>query len=48
MLYEVITIETLPLDGTFGGQLVREAMKGHILAEACLTGLYTLNPSVAI
>ncbi len=43
-----LDIETLPLDGTFGGQLVREAMKGHILAEACLTGLYTLNPSVAI
>jgi len=41
-----LDIDTLPLDGTFGGQQVRAAMKGHVLAEASLTGLYTLNPSV--
>lgn len=41
-----LDIDTLPLDGKFGGQQVRDAMKGHILAEASLTGLYALNPSV--
>ena len=43
-----LDIETLPLEGTFSGQQVREAIKGHILAEASLTGLYALNPSVAV
>lgn len=43
-----LDIDTLPLDGTFGGQQVREAMKEHILAEASLTGLYALNPSVVL
>ena len=41
-----LDIDSLPLDGKFGGQQVRDAMKGHILAEASLTGLYALNPSV--
>ena len=42
-----LDLDTLPLEGTFSGQQVRDAIKGHVLAEASLTGLYTLNPSVA-
>ncbi|NVB42951.1 YbhB/YbcL family Raf kinase inhibitor-like protein [Pseudenhygromyxa sp. WMMC2535] len=39
-----LDIESLNLDGNFTGQLAREAIRGHILAEASLTGTYTLNP----
>ncbi|HXA47188.1 MAG TPA: YbhB/YbcL family Raf kinase inhibitor-like protein [Burkholderiaceae bacterium] len=41
-----LDISHLPLDGKFAGQQVREAMRGHVLAEASLTGLYTLNPEL--
>ncbi|MCA1938923.1 MAG: YbhB/YbcL family Raf kinase inhibitor-like protein [Dechloromonas sp.] len=41
-----LDIERLPLDGRFGGAEVRAAMAGHILAQACLTGTYTLNPAL--
>jgi Raf kinase inhibitor-like YbhB/YbcL family protein len=41
-----LDIEKLPLDGKFGGPEVRAAMQGHILAEASLTGTYTLNPNL--
>lgn len=41
-----LDIEKLPLDGKFGGPEVRAAMQGHILAEASLTGTYTLNPKL--
>lgn len=37
----------LPLDGKFTGQQAREAMRGHVLAEAAIVGLYTLNPELA-
>ena len=43
-----LDIAKLPLEGRFGGQQVREAMQGHILAQASLTGLYTLNPAVTL
>ena len=43
-----LDIEKLPLDGKFTGQQVRVAMQGHVLAEASLTGLYTLNPAVVL
>jgi len=43
-----LDIERLPLEGRFGGEQVREAMIGHILGQASLTGLYTLNPNVQI
>lgn len=43
-----LDIERLPVDGAFTGQQVRKAMHGHILAEARLTGLYSLNPKVAL
>jgi len=35
-----------PVDGDFTGPQVRQAIANHILAEAKLTGTYTLNPSV--
>lgn len=35
-----------PVEGDFTGQDVRTAIKGHVLAEARLTGTYSLNPSV--
>lgn len=41
-----LDIPTLPLEGKFGGAEVRAAMHGHILAEASLTGTYTLNPKL--
>ena len=41
-----LDIEHLPLTGKFGGPEVRAAMQGHILAEASLTGTYTLNPKL--
>ncbi len=41
-----LDVEKLPLDGRFGGPEVRAAMQGHILAQASLTGTYTLNPAL--
>lgn len=43
-----LDVEKLPIDGKFGGQQVREAMQGHILAQASLTGIYSLNPAIAL
>ncbi len=43
-----LDVERLPADGKLTGQQVRDAMRGHILAEASLTGVYTLNPAVAL
>ena len=40
-----LDIEKLALEGKFGGPEVRAAIQGHILAEASLTGTYTLNPA---
>ncbi|MFP4208114.1 MAG: YbhB/YbcL family Raf kinase inhibitor-like protein [Wenzhouxiangella sp.] len=41
-----LDIEHLDLAGEFTGQAVRQAMAGHVLAEASLTGTYTLNPAL--
>ena len=41
-----LDVANLPLDGKFGGPEVRAAMQGHILAQASLTGTYTLNPAL--
>lgn len=41
-----LDIETLPLEGRFGGPEVRAAIAGHVLAQASLTGTYTLNPAL--
>jgi phosphatidylethanolamine-binding protein (PEBP) family uncharacterized protein len=35
------------VDGEFTGQQVRDAIAGHILAHASITGTYTLNPTLA-
>jgi Raf kinase inhibitor-like YbhB/YbcL family protein len=43
-----LDVERLPLDGRFGGAEVRRAIQGHVLAQAAITGRYTLNPSVKI
>ncbi|HEY8608729.1 MAG TPA: YbhB/YbcL family Raf kinase inhibitor-like protein [Noviherbaspirillum sp.] len=42
-----LDIDRVPVDGKFTGQQVRDAIRGHILAEAKLTGTYTLNPGLA-
>jgi Raf kinase inhibitor-like YbhB/YbcL family protein len=34
------------VEGRFGGSDVRAAMAGHVLAEAALTGTYSLNPTL--
>lgn len=39
-----LDIQELPVEGKFTGKDVIEAMQGHILAQASITGLYTLNP----
>jgi hypothetical protein len=35
-----------PVEGAFTGQQVAQAIAGHVLAEARLTGTYALNPAV--
>lgn len=42
-----LDVARLPVEGKFTGQQVRDAMKGHILAETKITGVYTLNPELA-
>jgi Raf kinase inhibitor-like YbhB/YbcL family protein len=37
-------LERCPVDGDFGGPDVLAAIDGHVLAEASITGTYTLNP----
>lgn len=39
-----LDIESVPVDGAFTGQEVRDAIAGHILAAASLEGTYTQNP----
>jgi Raf kinase inhibitor-like YbhB/YbcL family protein len=46
MLYAV-DIPRCPVEGDFTGQDVRHALAGHVLAQASLTGVYTLNPALA-
>lgn len=43
-----LDVDKLPVQGSFGGNDVRRAMQGHILAQAAITGRYTLNPAVKI
>ncbi len=42
-----LDIDKLPLQGRFGGPEVRKAIQGHVLAQASITGTYTLNPRLA-
>ena len=39
-------LDLCPVDGAFTGTDVERAIAGHVLAEARLTGTYSLNPSV--
>jgi Raf kinase inhibitor-like YbhB/YbcL family protein len=41
-----LDVESLGLAGSFTGAQVREAMRGHVLAEASIVGTYTLNPAL--
>lgn len=41
-----LDVAHLPVEGRFGGPEVRQAIQGHILAEASLIGTYTLNPKL--
>ncbi|MCL1961137.1 MAG: YbhB/YbcL family Raf kinase inhibitor-like protein [Desulfovibrionaceae bacterium] len=43
-----LDVERLPLEGRFDGPQALEAMKGRVLAQASLTGRYSLNPGVAV
>lgn len=38
-----LDIEKLPVEGSFTGPQVREAMQGHVLDQGSLSGSYTLN-----
>jgi Raf kinase inhibitor-like YbhB/YbcL family protein len=39
-------LESCPVKGGFSGADVRKAIEGHVLAEAGVTGTYSLNPAV--
>ena len=41
-----LDVERCPVDGTFGGAEVRNAIGPHVLAQASVTGTYSLNPAV--
>ena len=43
-----LDLARLPVADRFSGHDVRKAVQGHVLAEAALTGRYTLNPAVKI
>ncbi len=43
-----LDVERLELDGAFAGADARSAIAGHVLAEASVTGRYTLNPAVRL
>ena len=43
-----LDVERLPLEGRFDGRQVRQAVEGHVLAQASITGRYTLNPDVKL
>ena len=43
-----LDVAKLAVEGAFTGAQVREAMKGHVLAQAAITGRYTLNPAVRL
>jgi len=43
-----LDIARVPVDGNFTAPQVRQAIAGHVLAQASITGLYTLNSAVSI
>ncbi len=42
-----LDVPSLNLQGAFNGADALRAMQGHVLAQASITGLYTLNPALA-
>lgn len=42
-----LDVEQLAVNGTFRGADALNAMKGHVLGEATLTGVYSLNPDIS-
>ena len=42
-----LDVPQLHIEGPITGPAVRAAMEGHVLAQASLTGTYTLNPALA-
>jgi Raf kinase inhibitor-like YbhB/YbcL family protein len=42
----VLDVERCPVEGAFKGPDVLAAIKGHVLAQAAVTGTYTLNPAL--
>jgi Raf kinase inhibitor-like YbhB/YbcL family protein len=43
-----LDVERLAVSGAFGGKDVRAAVHKHVLAQASITGRYTLNPAVKL
>jgi phosphatidylethanolamine-binding protein (PEBP) family uncharacterized protein len=43
-----LDVASLEVPARFTGADARNAMKGHVLAEAKVTGRYALNPAVAL
>ena len=41
-----LDVARCPVDGAFNGAALRAALAGHVLAQASLTGTYTLNPAL--
>lgn len=41
-----LDVERIDIDGELTGENVRRALEGHVLAEASLTGTYSLNPKI--
>jgi phosphatidylethanolamine-binding protein (PEBP) family uncharacterized protein len=41
-----LDIPSLPLEGRFTGREARMAIRGHILDEARIFGVYSLNPEI--
>nr|VFJ60179.1 MAG: hypothetical protein BECKDK2373B_GA0170837_109018 [Candidatus Kentron sp. DK] len=42
-----LDVARCPVEGTFTGGDVRDAIRGHVLAETSVVGTYSLNPDVA-
>jgi Raf kinase inhibitor-like YbhB/YbcL family protein len=43
-----LDVAKLAVEGAFTGAQARVAMRGHVLAQASITGRYTLNPAVKL
>ncbi len=41
-----LDVDRCPVEGRFGRQEVLDAIRGHVLGEAAITGTYSLNPEV--